>query len=110
MLKKEFMYSLGKRIKMARIQAGYTQEYIAEKVGVSRTAISRWELGEIEPKITNLLAVAEALNVSTDYLLGIEDTGRRDVFGLSEEAESALQKFISEVRKAALKSDREGLE
>ena len=107
MIKKDSMYSLGKRIRTARIQAGYTQEDVAEKVGVSRTAVSQWEIGDIEPKISNLIAVAEALNVSTDYLLGIEDGDGRDVFDLSEEARSALKKFIIEVRKKEC-NDREG--
>lgn len=94
-----FMVSLGNRIRLARESAGYTQEKVAEKVGVSRSAVSRWEQGEIEPKVQNLAAVAVLLNVSTDYLLGIEDHMKEGRYGLSEEAEAALHKFITEVRK-----------
>ena len=94
-----FMVSLGNRIRLARERAGYTQEKVAEKVGVSRSAVSRWEQGEIEPKVQNLAAVAALLNVSTDYLLGIEDHANAGSFGLTEEAESALRRFITEVRK-----------
>ena len=96
----EFMISLGNRIRLARERAGYTQEKVAEKVGVSRSAVSRWEQGEIEPKVQNLVAVAALLNVSTDYLLGIEDHLKGSKYGISEEAENALHKFITEVRKA----------
>lgn len=94
-----FMISLGNRIRLARESAGYTQEKVAEKVGVSRSAVSRWEQGEIEPKVQNLAAVAVLLNVSTDYLLGLDDHRKGSSLGLSEEAEAALHKFITEVRK-----------
>ncbi len=94
-----FMVSLGNRIRLARERAGYTQEKVAEKIGVSRSAVSRWEQGEIEPKVQNLVAVAALLNVSTDYLLGIGDHENAGSLRLSEEAESALHKFIIEVRK-----------
>lgn len=94
-----FMVSLGNRIRLARERAGYTQEKVAEKVGVSRSAVSRWEQGEIEPKVQNLVAIAALLNVSTDYLLGIGDHERTGSLRLSEEAENALHKFITEVRK-----------
>ena len=68
-----FMVFLGNRIKKAREQAGLTQEELAGLIGISRTAIARYELGEIEPKIRNLIAIAEQLHVSVDYLLGIDN-------------------------------------
>ena len=94
-----FMVSLGNRIRLARERAGYTQEKVAERIGVSRSAVSRWEQGEIEPKVQNLVAIAALLSVSTDYLLGIGDHETPGSLRLSEEAESALHKFIIEVRK-----------
>lgn len=65
------MLLLGRRIKQAREQAGLTQEKLAERIGVSRTAISRFELGEIEPSVRNLAALAKELGVTSDYLLGL---------------------------------------
>lgn len=65
------MISLGNRIRKARENAGVTQEELAERIGVSRSAVARWELGEIEPKLKNLVALAVELEVSTDELLGI---------------------------------------
>lgn len=65
------MIIVGKRIRNARVLAGLTQEQLAERIGVSRTAIVRWEGGS-EFTLEHLLALTKALNVSADYLLGIE--------------------------------------
>ncbi len=98
--KSYLMLSLGNRIKAAREKTGITQEELAENVGISRAAVARYESGEIEPKIKNLVAIATRLNVTTDYLLGLEiqqkDPLTKD---LSEEAIKALEVFISEVTK-----------
>lgn len=62
---------VGKRIRQARVLAGLTQEQLAEKIGVSRTAIVRWESAETEPTLEHLISLTKFLNVSADYLLGI---------------------------------------
>ena len=87
-------------MKKAREQAGLTQEELAGLIGVSRTAIARYELGEIEPKVRNLISIAEKLSVSTDYLLGVKlNQSNDDNLGLSEEAIAALKLFLKEIRK-----------
>lgn len=48
---------------------GMSQEQLAEKLGVSRQAISRWESGESTPDMLNLLGLCEYFQVSSDYLL-----------------------------------------
>ncbi len=48
---------------------GMSQEQLAEKLGVSRQAISRWESGESTPDMLNLLGLCECFQVSSDYLL-----------------------------------------
>ena len=93
------MVLLGNRIRLAREQAGLTQEELAGLIGTSRTAIARYESGEIEPKIRNLISLAEHLDVSSDYLLGIDHSGKSDALNLSDEAIALLQIFIKEVRK-----------
>lgn len=92
------MISMGNRIKKSRELAGLTQEEVAEKVGVSRTAVTRWEQGEIEPKISNLVEIANVLNVSTDYLLGTNTRECSNGLNLSGKAELALQEFVQEIR------------
>lgn len=93
------MISLGKNIRKAREKTGFTQEALAERIGVSRAAVARWELGEIEPKLTHLLKLSEILDVGTDELLGISKHRESNGNVLTDEAAKALEKFIKEIRK-----------
>ncbi len=51
--------SLGEVLRERRQQAGMTQEWVAEQLGVSRQAVSKWETGAAEPSTSNLLALAK---------------------------------------------------
>ncbi len=64
--------TLGQKIQDCRRRAGLSQEALADKVGVSRQAISKWELSEAEPELKNLQLLAKIFDVSTDYLLSEE--------------------------------------
>ena len=70
--------TLGEKIKEARKQCGLSQEQLAEKMSVSRSAIAKWETDKGLPDIDNLKALAGFLNVSVDYLL--DDGERIDEF------------------------------
>lgn len=61
--------TFGEKFKQARKNAGYSQEEIAEKIGVSRSAIAKWETDKGIPDITNIKSIAQLLNVSIDDLL-----------------------------------------
>ena len=50
--------TLGERLKMYRRQKGLSQEKIAEMLGVSRQAVTKWELGQTTPSSDNLIALA----------------------------------------------------
>lgn len=63
---------LSEKIYTCRKKAGLSQEALAEKVGVSRQAISKWELGEAEPEIRKLKLLADVFGVTTDWLLSDE--------------------------------------
>lgn len=52
---------------------GMSQEELAEKIGVSRQAVSKWETGEALPEITKLKALAEVFGVTTDFLLNDDE-------------------------------------
>ena len=68
--------TLGERIRRLRRQQGFTQKELAEAVGVSRTAVTLWERGDVaELKGPNLLRASRALEVTPTYL----ETGRDEV-------------------------------
>ena len=57
------------KLTIHRKKNGLSQEDLADKLGVSRQAISRWELGSTMPDATNLLELSDLFGVSVDYLL-----------------------------------------
>ena len=61
---------LGKQIYELRKKANLSQEQLAEKVGVSRQTISKWELGETAPDIKQAQVLAQVFSVSLDELTG----------------------------------------
>lgn len=60
---------LGDVLKAHRTRCNMTQEFVAEKVGVSRQAVSKWEKGLSEPSTSNLIALAKVFGVSVEELL-----------------------------------------
>ena len=64
---------LKEKILYCRKKAGLSQEALAEQLGVSRQAISKWETGEAVPEINKLLLLANAFGVTTDWLLCDEE-------------------------------------
>lgn len=66
--------TLGQNIQAARKAKGMSQEALAEKVGVSRQALGKWEKDTALPGLDNLQALAAELGVGVDALLGAEQT------------------------------------
>jgi len=61
--------TFGEKLYMLRKERKLSQEALALKLDVSRQAVSRWELGEVVPDTTNVLAISQVFGVSTDFLL-----------------------------------------
>ncbi|MDE2111107.1 MAG: helix-turn-helix transcriptional regulator [Alphaproteobacteria bacterium] len=61
------------RLKQAREKRGMRQEQLAERASLQGSAISHFETGKRKPSFDNLRRLADALGVSTDYLLGRTD-------------------------------------
>lgn len=64
--------TLGDRVRMHRARLRLTQKGLAEKVGLSVMGISNIENGNVDPRGSKVSALAKALGVTTDYLLGQE--------------------------------------
>lgn len=70
--------TMGKIIKDLRKKNGFTQEELAERLGVTYQAISKWENGTGLPDISQVVPLASIFEVSTDVLFGIADTTEND--------------------------------
>ena len=69
--------TLEEQIKHYRKQAGLSQEKMAEIIGVSRQAITKWENGTGTPDIVNLMAIADLFQISLDELLSNEKSEKK---------------------------------
>lgn len=58
------------RLRELRDNAGWTQQLLADKIGISKSSINMYERGEREPSIETLEFIADCFNVDMDYLLG----------------------------------------
>ena len=67
--KAEMARSLGEAIRYHRTRCKMTQEFVAESLGVSRQAVSKWERNEAMPEVEKLVRISRQFGVSTDYLL-----------------------------------------
>lgn len=61
--------TFGERLQALRQRAGMSQDALAERLGVSRQAVSRWERDETMPETDKVIALADLFGVTTDYLL-----------------------------------------
>ena len=67
--KAETRRTLGEVLKAHRMRCQMTQEFVAEALGVSRQAVSRWETGTADPSTSNLIALAKLFGVPAEDLL-----------------------------------------
>ena len=80
--------TFGEKLYQLRSEKGISQEALSRKLGVSRQALSRWELNEVVPDTANVLAVSQLFGVSTDYLLREECIRDSDIPAVKEAVES----------------------
>lgn len=67
--KNETKVSLGEALKEYRTKCKMTQEFVAESLGVSRQAVSKWENGTSDPSTSNLIALTKLYEVSVEEIL-----------------------------------------
>lgn len=92
-------YDFGTRLKGLRIQAGLTQKQLGERIGVTKSVVSFYELRERTPSPEVLIKMAAVFHVSSDYLLGIEKGKSIDISGLDAEDEKVVRLLIEQLRK-----------
>ncbi len=67
------MIEFSRRLKELRIENGFTQQSIAEKLGIKQQSYARYEIGSGEPSLQTLVYITKIFGVTSDYLLGITD-------------------------------------
>lgn len=67
--KQNIRRSLGEELREHRLRCKMTQEFVAESLGVSRQAVSKWENGSADPSTSNLLTLAKLYGISPESLL-----------------------------------------
>lgn len=88
------MLDLGRKVRILRESREWSQAELAQKAGVTKSAISTYELGIRTPSADVVCAFAKAFGVSSDYLLGIAERRTVDIEGLSERDEAVIRELV----------------
>ena len=83
------MKELSERLYELRREAKYSQEELAEMLNISRQALSKWETGQANPDINNIMKLSKIYHKSTDYIL----------FGEESQEETIVQEKIVHLEK-----------
>ena len=94
------MVDFGDRLKRLRQDASLTQQQLAERIGVTKSTVSYYELSERAPSPEVLIKLAGIFHVTTDYLLGIEHNHTIiDVSGLDSEDVKIVRQIVATLRR-----------
>ena len=88
------MVDFGNTLKRLRTESGYTQQQLADRLGVTKSVVSYYELQERYPSPDILIKLASIFHVSTDYLLGLQKEATISLDGLSQEDIAVIQRLV----------------
>ena len=89
---------LGQRINELRTARGWSQVDLAKRLGITKQTVSNWENDNILPSIEMLIRLSETFGVSTDYILGLDDTPRLDIKGLPDSVIGHISLLIDDYK------------
>ena len=81
-------------IKSLRETAGLSQSALAKRLGVTRSSVNAWEMGMSIPTAQYIVELSQLFHVSTDYLLGLNNTQAIYIDRLSQEEKQILYSLI----------------
>ena len=87
--------NIGDRIRYLRDKAGFTQTYLAKRLGISRSAVNSWEMSLSSPSLANILEMTQIFHVNADYLLSSSDKILVDISSLTNDEREIILKLIS---------------
>ena len=91
------MSTIGERISSARIAKNLTQKQLGSLVDVSESTLARFEKGIREPRNSTTIALAQVLNVSCDYLMGLTDVAQPYTVLGEEEIKNDIGKIFESI-------------
>lgn len=98
------MVDFGAKLKQLRLEEGLTQQQLADRIGVTKSVISYYELQERYPSPEVLTKLASIFHVTTDSLLGIERGGNSiDLTGLDDEDIITIKRLVTSLRNKNMK-------
>ena len=89
------MNGMGDKLRSLRTSKKLSQKQVSERLGISVSALSEYELGTKSPSYKNLARLARLYHVYCDYLIGSGEFPALDVSGLTDEEVSALTGLVS---------------
>ena len=85
---------IGEKIKQLREGNNLTQTALAKKLNVTRSSVNAWEMGISIPSTSLIVELAKLFHVSTDYLLGLNETSTLDISFLNDKEILMLSELI----------------
>lgn len=92
------MVNFGEKLRALRTRANLSQDQLACRLAVTKGMISSYETGMRMPSYVVLEKIARIFNVSTDYLLGLDNSEFVDISGLSEQQKRIILDLINEFK------------
>lgn len=87
------------RIRDIRDKNGLTQEELARKMSITRSSVNAWEMGISMPSPENLVRLSDIFNVSTDYILGVDNRETVSIDNLSDEEKKIVYELVKILKK-----------
>ncbi|MBO5206642.1 MAG: helix-turn-helix transcriptional regulator [Clostridia bacterium] len=87
--------NIGDKIRYLRDKSGFTQSYLAKRLGISRSAVNSWEMSLSSPSLSNIIEMMDIFHVTADYLLGTSEKMMVDVSKLSSEEQEVIIKLVN---------------
>ena len=91
---------LGEKLQQLRKKSGLSQEQLADRLGVTRQSVSKWESGAAAPELGKLIALSDIFSVSVDYLVCVDAPKMLDVSKLDEGSIALIAALVKKLTDA----------
>lgn len=98
-MQKKELFTLPEKIRYHRERLKWSQVQLANHLNLSRSSVNAWEMSTSTPSLHCIVELAQLFGVSTDYLLGLEQTATISVKGLADTEILAICQLIDCFRK-----------